>query len=222
MPTLARQSSDYFFANRRKNYSPFVGKILFHLSRWGILKTVSASRWCLRCPHRLPQKLNLSQILSPACKMCIIIAVLHARFTSSIYRHQGAAYRRAGLPADRDQGYVAPGTGRTTRAGGSHHPHRTRGAGTAIGTRRGIKIRIKVRITKPAISMRTYFCRYSGNIAQRYFLHTKNAVSLQRFCLTRKVFYSVCCAKRFISVSISRPPYITRITVTIFVFLSGI
>ena len=140
MPTLARQSSDYFFANRRKNYSPFVGKILFHLSRWGILKTVSASRWCLRCPHRLPQKLNLSQILSPACKMCIIIAVLHARFTSSIYRHQGAAYRRAGLPADRDQGYVAPGTGRTTRAGGSHHPHRARRAGTAIGTRREIKM----------------------------------------------------------------------------------
>ena len=32
MPTIARQSSDYFFAIRRKNFSPFVGKILRHSS----------------------------------------------------------------------------------------------------------------------------------------------------------------------------------------------
>ena len=32
MPTLARQSSDYFFANRRKNFSPFVGEILRYSS----------------------------------------------------------------------------------------------------------------------------------------------------------------------------------------------
>ena len=61
-----RQSPEKFFANHRKNFSPIVGKILFHLFRWGIRKAVSASRWCLRCPHRLPQKLNLSWILSPA------------------------------------------------------------------------------------------------------------------------------------------------------------
>ena len=54
-----RHSSEKFFANRRKNFSPIVGKILFYLSRWGIRKTISASRWCLYCPHRLPQKLVL-------------------------------------------------------------------------------------------------------------------------------------------------------------------
>ena len=44
-----------------------------------------------------------------------------------------------------------------------------------------------MRIMKPAISMRTYFCRYSGNIAQRYFLHNQTC---RRLCTNRRIIFS--------------------------------